>query len=85
MWRRRGRDRHRDGRRELERQPERRHECRQWGTIAARDIDGWPSTAPADTPAFPGHVDNLMVGRRNVRAMPDGAPGGMSVSASDAG
>ncbi len=33
--------------------------------ITPADIAGWPSTAPADVPAFPGHVDNLMVGRRN--------------------
>jgi hypothetical protein len=33
--------------------------------IAPADIAGWPSTAPADVPAFPGHIDNLMVGRRN--------------------
>jgi hypothetical protein len=33
--------------------------------IAQSDIAGWPSSAPADVPAFPGHVDNLMVGRQN--------------------
>jgi len=34
-------------------------------SIASTDTQGWPSTAPADVPAFPGHVDNLMVGRQN--------------------
>ena len=35
------------------------------GTIDPSQIQGWPSTAPSDVPAFPGTVDNLMVGRQN--------------------
>ena len=46
--------------------PDRRHRRMAAGAPSRRaDIDGWPSTAPADVPAFPGHVDNMMVGRQN--------------------
>lgn len=37
-------------------------------TIDPASIVGWPATAPADVPAFPGKLDNLMVGRRTQNA-----------------
>jgi hypothetical protein len=37
-------------------------------SVDPASIVGWPATAPADVPAFPGKLENIMVGRRTQNA-----------------